>query len=285
VDEDDYPHANVTTYNGNARILVGIFTTNLKPIERKRRNMIRKAYLSAYKKSKTPNRICSLQDLLKKKMEPEDCQFAYTFVVGANSSAPTEQVDTDDLDSVAIPRHKIEKPEPDVLYLNIQENMNDGKSDTWFRYASLIVEHELYFDYMAKMDTDTVFFPHPMFGKMENWPKYPNNRRIYGGEYNVKRDGDNRKDLLVGASYFNGPFYWMSPDIARFITHSEKCNRTALRTSAEDMTIGNYINTFPHTIHRFQMSRKTYDHPFKEISHFQKRWGRYQRKFKKFHKF
>jgi len=291
-DSEEYPnnHANVATYNGNARILVGIFTTNLKQVERKRRNMIRKAYLSAYKKSKkSPNRICSLQDLLKKKVAPDQCQFAYTFVVGGannnNSNAPTEQVDTDDLDLIAIPRDKIEKPEPDVLYLNIRENMNDGKTDTWFRYASLIVEQKLYFDYMAKMDTDTVLFPHPLFEKMEKWPKYPNNRRIYGGEYNVKRDGEKRQDLLVGASYFNGPFYWMSPDIARFITDSEKCNRTALRTSAEDMTIGNYINTFPHRIHRFQLSRKTYDHPFKDISHFQKRWGRYQRKFKKLHKF
>ncbi|KAL3940063.1 MAG: hypothetical protein SGBAC_005319 [Bacillariaceae sp.] len=283
--DEDYLHANITTYNGSARILVGIFTTNLKQLERKQRNMIRKAYLSAYKKSETPNRICSLQDMLKKKVKPDECQFAYTFVVGANSSAPTEQVDTDDLDLIAIPRDKMENPEPDMLYLNIRENMNNGKTETWFRYASLIVEHDLYFDYMAKMDTDTILFPYPLFRKMEKWPKYPNNRRIYGGEYNVKEDGQKRKDLLVGASYFNGPFYWISPDIARFITDAEKCNRTALRTSAEDMTIGNYINTFPHTIHRFQMSRKTYDHPFKDTVYFQKRWGRYKRKFKKFHKF
>ncbi|CAJ1959560.1 unnamed protein product [Cylindrotheca closterium] len=276
--DEDFPHSIVTSYKGDPRILVGIFCTNLNQLEKKRREMLRHTYLTTYTETDTKYRICSLQNLLAKTIEAENCQFAYTFVVGGNSSAPTEQIDTDDIQSIAISHHNIPRAEPDVLYLNIKENMNEGKSETWFRYATLIIEHELYFDYVAKMDTDTILFPHYFFVyDMAKWPRHPENVRIYGGEYNVKQDGTNRSDFLLGASYFNGPLYWMSPDIARFIT--TKCNRTALRTSAEDMTIGNYINSFPYTINRYQLTRRSYAHPFKEIPAFRKRFARYQRRF------
>ncbi|KAL3940062.1 MAG: hypothetical protein SGBAC_005318 [Bacillariaceae sp.] len=270
------------SYEGNPRILVGIFCTNLNALEKKRRQLLRNTYLTSYQETKSKHRICSLQDLLSTKIDPQKCQFAYTFVVGGNISAPTEQVYTDDIHSIAIPHDKIEAPESDVLYLNIQENMNEGKSETWFRYASLIMEQELYFDYVAKMDTDTILFPHFFFeDNMAKWPNHPENVRIYGGEYNVKQDGTNRTDFVLGASYFNGPFYWMSPDIARYIT--TKCNRSALRTSAEDMTIGNYVNSFPQTINRYQLTRRSYEHPHKEIPAFRKRFAQYKRRFIKYH--
>jgi hypothetical protein len=47
------------------------------------------------------------------------------------------------------------KAEDDVVYLNIKENQMDGNMTTFFRYASEFAQ----FDYIAKVDDDTLFFP------------------------------------------------------------------------------------------------------------------------------
>mmetsp|Transcript_32681 Transcript_32681/g.79261 ORF Transcript_32681/g.79261 Transcript_32681/m.79261 type:complete len:721 (-) Transcript_32681:1019-3181(-) len=286
--EEEYPHAPVTTYQGNPRMLVGIFTTNLKPIERKRRNALRQTFIKSYDHTPTPHRICSLQELLKKQVSEEDCQLAYTFVIGAGNkkkkATPMVNVNANNTKDMVIPSSQITDPEPDVLYLNIKENMNDGKSETWFKYATLLSESQLYFDYITKMDTDTLLFPYPLFEKMSQWPKYPNNIHIYGGHYVVKQDAVQRAGLTVlGTSYMDGPMYWLSPDVARFISDPNRCNHTELRTHAEDMSIGNYVNSFPYPIHRLTLSNKCYAHPLKRLEHYRKRWKRYKKKFKKYH--
>ncbi|KAL3940067.1 MAG: hypothetical protein SGBAC_005323 [Bacillariaceae sp.] len=282
--QDEYPHAPVTTYGGNPRMLVGIFTTNLKPIERKRRNALRQTFIKAYDHTPTPHRICSLQQLLTKKFSEEECQLAYTFVIGAGKkNVPMVNVNANSTEDMVIPSSQIKEPEPDVLYLNIKENMNDGKSESWFKYATLLSENQLYFDYITKMDTDTVLLPHPMFEKMAQWPKYPNNLHIYGGHYVVKQDAVQRAVTVLGTSYMDGPLYWLSPDVARFISDPNRCNHTELRTHAEDMSIGNYVNSFPFPIHRLTLSNKCYAHPLKSLEHYRKRWKRYKTKFKQYH--
>ncbi|CAJ1959555.1 unnamed protein product [Cylindrotheca closterium] len=284
-EEEEYQHAPVIDYEGNPRMLVGIFTTNLKPIERKRRNALRQTFIKSYDHTPTPHRICSLQELLKKKVSEEDCQLAYTFVVGAGkkNQAPMVNVNANHADEMVIPSSQITEPEPDVLYLNIRENMNDGKSETWFKYATLLAENQFYFDYITKMDTDTLLHPYPLFEKMSKWPKYPNNVHVYGGHYVVKQDAAQGKVTVLGTSYMDGPMYWLSPDVARFISDPNRCNHTELRTHAEDMSIGNYVNSFPYPIHRLTLSNKCYTHPLKSLEHYRKRWKRYKTKFKEFH--
>ncbi|CAJ1959558.1 unnamed protein product [Cylindrotheca closterium] len=273
--------ANVTTFRGLPRILVGIFSTSKKKIERERRQIVRETFLTSFRNSKTPYRICELGEILKGMVPEEECQLAYTFVIGGSSTGPTELVETNDIKSMILENNDIHHNESDVTVLNIKENMNDGKSETWLRYALLVTQTH-YFDYVAKMDTDTVAFPIPFLEKMVKWPRFPNNVRVYGGEYNIKRDGihsDSYTKKIVGAAYMNGFLYWLSPDLIRFITDPAQCDRKMLRTKAEDMTIGNYVNSHPLPIHRERLSRKCYAHPLKEIWAFKKHWKKYLRKY------
>ena len=52
--------------------------------------------------------------------------------------------------------------EPDMTLLNIRENMNEGKSQTWMKYAATIAE-EYDLDYVAKCDADSLFHLHEFF--------------------------------------------------------------------------------------------------------------------------
>lgn len=273
--------ATVTSFRNLPRILVGIFSTNKKTIERERRQVVRETFLTSFRKSKTPYRICELGEILKGTVPEEDCQLAYTFVIGGNETGPTEMVETTDIRSMVLENSAIHLDESDITLLNIKENMNDGKSETWLRYAQLLT-HTHYFDYIAKMDTDTVAFPIPFLEKMAKWPRFPDNVRVYGGEYNIKRDGvhsDFYTKNIIGATYMNGPLYWLSPDLIRYITDPSQCNRKQLRTKAEDMTIGNYVNSHPLPIHRLRLSRKCYAHPLKEVWAFKKHWNKYLKRY------
>ena len=77
------------------------------------------------------------------------CQLVYTFVVGGNPNGPKELIDF----NASYPL-TVETPlfpdEQDVTYLNIEENMKEGKSQTWLKYAMGIIENHYYFDDIGK---------------------------------------------------------------------------------------------------------------------------------------
>lgn len=67
-----------------------------------------------------------------------DCEIIYTFVIGgANDFERPEDHGDDEPLTLAQDRHG--NSEPDCTYLNIRENMEEGKSAMWFKYASLLV--------------------------------------------------------------------------------------------------------------------------------------------------
>lgn len=236
--------AKVTTFQGNGRVLIGILTTNLKLVERQRRQAIRDTWVQYYANTSTPHRICSLQQLVATKVPEEECQIAYTFVIGAGSdTSPTEMVHTNDTNVMVISKDQIMDPEPDVVYLSIRENMNQGKTDTWFRYA-VLTSNTLYFDYVGKMDTDTVLIPPRFMNMLNTWPTFPHNIRTIFGDTIVKRDATFG---TLGAAYFNGGFYIMSTDLARYIT---TIDRTPIKYQHEDSNIGNYISSNPKLLNR-----------------------------------
>jgi hypothetical protein len=220
--------------------------------EMERRKVVRETYLSFYKDSHTPNRICSLTDIQNHKVPLEECQIAYIFVVGGNPDGPTELVKP----NTSFPM-TVDEPtndEDDVVFLNIQENLEDGKSQSWVKYASMVVE-VFPFDYIAKVDSDTLLFT-PAFLRFatEKLPKAPNNKRIYGGLPNGKDACDiNVNDThacplpLVGDVYMKGDVYWMSPDVAAFVA-SDALDRSSLMIRHEDVDVGNFVFSYPETV-------------------------------------
>jgi uncharacterized protein (DUF488 family) len=106
-------------------------------------------------------------------------------VVGGNPSGTTELMEFNDTYPITLNGQSLENSTDryDTVYLNIRENMNDGKSQTWFRYATMVLENH-YFDYIGKMDTNTLLFPDKFLNEtFDRLPPFPNNTRTYGGTF------------------------------------------------------------------------------------------------------
>jgi hypothetical protein len=162
---------------GKARVLMGIFC----------RSIVDKEYQEMFRLLFDPNPlVCSLgryeQDLLQG--TESCCQLIYTFVIGGNEDTldgPTELLD----DRIPI---LLEKGD-DYVVLNIQENMNSGKRQTWFYFASTIMNNEpkLNFDYVGKMDTDSMPYLDKYFDFADNHlPPSPYNLRTMVGIFTDK---------------------------------------------------------------------------------------------------
>jgi hypothetical protein len=262
---------------------MGIFSME-SPTEEQRRDLVRRTYLRYYEHTNTPNRICALQEILNKSLasnELEDCQMAYTFVVGGNPNGTTELVD---LKNASYPILALNNNQSnnnnsddryDTVYLNIRENMEEGKSQTWLKYATAVVLKDHYFDYIGKMDTDTLLYPDIFFKTTFNHlAVFPNNVRTYGGGPFVKTSP---QEDHIALTYMGGRLYWMSPDLARYVT-SPKCNRSALALHSEDQSIGNFVHSHPLPIRRIQMPFYCFEHPMKDVDQFRKHWDRYMRR-------
>ncbi|KAL3930044.1 MAG: hypothetical protein SGBAC_011943 [Bacillariaceae sp.] len=262
-----YNHTVIPTFDGKPRFLMGIFTTNTSDLEEERRKVVRETYLQSYKTSETPHRICSLQQLLKKEVKQSDCQVAYTFVMGANETAPYTLPMTTTLEAMTVTGS-----EPDAVYLNIKENMEDGKTETYFHFVELLSKL-LYFDYVGKMDTDTLLYTDTFFEETKNWPTFPDNARVYAGQLAIKGDGIIPIGPLPlnGINYMYGRIYMMSPDLARFVSSNE-CDRKRWGTQSEDISMGNYVHSHPLPIHLKRLSKFCIVHPIKEPAAFRATW-------------
>ncbi len=250
-----------------SRVLLGIFSTQSQT-DTLRRNLIRKSYLSTYtilnevglaEHNETTNRLCSLSDLIKnKKNSIEECLIVYTFVIGAwdsdNMTAPTDLTRTSDSSvPYTVDFAMKDNFEEDALYLNVRENMNDGKTNTWFRYASSIIPaEELRIDLIAKVDTDTVVFPKAFLEELDKelLAQHGIQRpatNVYGGLGEVTHPNE--------TPYMQGGFYFLSRDVAQHIT-SDACPRDeivdtitkpVLRSHnvgidrSEDLEIGSFV--------------------------------------------
>jgi hypothetical protein len=240
------------------RILVGIMTTLDSPIEKRRRQVIRETYLAYYKQqhaqnNNTPHRICSLQDLQASILVDEsECQFVYTFVVGANPTGPTTLLEWNNTTTSSLIPMTVDtalisnQEEKDIVYLNIRENMNSGKSPSWLKYASAIAK-ELDLDYVAKADTDTLIII-PDFLDFVNQHLPPQAERVYGGiplDKTLCGGFDYCQDMVADV-YMSGELYFLSRDLAEYITSpSFVKNHFAVAGPDEDFTIGNFVASHP----------------------------------------
>jgi hypothetical protein len=151
--------------------------------------------------------MCSLQDYVDKTIEqPEQCQLLYTFVIGGNPdpNAPLEYLAPESPHrSLTI---NVSNPERDVVYLNIKENMDHGKTNTWMHYASKYIPPEI--NIVAKVDTDSLVFPNVIAQEIEAALTTPDSL-IYGGTL-INNDR--------GSTYMQGGFYFLSTTLARIIS-------------------------------------------------------------------
>jgi len=113
-----------------------------------------------------------------------------------------------------------------IFYLTRSENMNKGKSQTWFYFAGKEAE-EYEIDYVAKQDTDTLPYLEQFFDFVDNsLPPYPYNSRTLAALFvNKVTSWELRKEERKPSEdffwnnynsvhmYAEGPFYLMSPDL------------------------------------------------------------------------
>ncbi|KAL7573761.1 hypothetical protein ACA910_007791 [Epithemia clementina (nom. ined.)] len=199
-----------------SRVLLGIFTA-AKRGELKARMHYRKLFQLFY--TYENRRVCSLAKALlyqQQAGEPgwTDCELVYTFVLGGNQSAANETNPMSSMPATILPSRAmaVQKQNAknalqpfqllfdmgdgnnwtgyfptdydrlDMTFLNIAENMNHGKSPSWFYYAHGLVDR-LRLDYVAKCDSDTVVDLKRYFHfATKKLPPAPWNQAIYAGK-------------------------------------------------------------------------------------------------------
>lgn len=272
-------HSDLTKCHHGPRMLLGIMTVLDHELEAQRRKLIRETYLGYYNPSTMEaNRVCALNELIDRSHPDhdtlvQDCQLAYTFVAGGNPDGPKELVELNGQEPLTLTGSV---SEPDIAVLNIQENMKEGKSQTYFKYATTIIDEHLYFDYIAKADSDTIIYPDRLLNNEVNkLPAFPENVRVYGGMYRLAKF---EKDDLFAPIYFTGGFYFLSVDLARYIT-SDECDRKALAVFSEDRSICNFVHSHPLPPRRIGMAPypipKPLYHPVKSLVKFEAAWKDY----------
>ena len=214
--------------------------------------------------------ICSLNDLDQGKLEyPEKCRFAYAFIIGGRGNTGEENIPTMLLDfnesypiSLPPPPKATKSDRQDCVYLNIIENGKFGKSPTWFRYVVDVLdrhpewndEHGNSFEYIWKSDTDNLLYTPEFFRYIDR--KLPRKKNstddkvlVYGGRpLDYEGCGGDTHDhcsQLVGPNFMAGGGYFLSIDLARFVTNSSAFDHYAVKLPHEDMTTGNFVYSYP----------------------------------------
>ena len=239
--------------------------------------------------------VCSLGRYEREQHADSECRFIYTFVTGGNkeNNAPTELLD----DSIPILLDKGD----DQVTLNIKENMEDGKSQTWLYFATTLINNEgFHFDYVGKMDTDTLIRLDDYFKfAKDNLHPYPFNVRTIAGLFHDKswwaqrKIGRNRKEQFFEAHYTGfkpdgitgihlypaGQLYILSTDLATSIVKDAKPFSSFLESEGvEDHDIGTmaYVRSEGKSLNLVMLSKKAlfWDHPVKRNKKgWEEKWG------------
>lgn len=233
----------------SSTFLLGIFSMNSET-EKERRALIRKTMVAKDK----DERVCSLKEYLdyakRTGSQTQNCVSPYVFVIAAGGEdRPTEHEDSDEEPLVLDPS-TIPDAEEDCIYLNIKENMENGKSVTYFKFGQSIAEQAA-IDYIGKTDSDSLIdMPTYLNFVSNDLPPKPYNRRTYGGP----TWGNHEKSAIYAA----GQFYFMSADLAEYVSvimsHENRKELTSKRPT-EDMDMGAFVFSHPRPIKFISLSQ------------------------------
>lgn len=168
------------------------------------------------------------------------------------------------------------------LVLDHSENLDDGKSPTWFAYAQSVLRERQgdMIHYIAKTESDTVMILDQYFSFVEeHLPPPPHNRNTVAGrpaQLNRKNPGkdlySNQKYGYKFQPYMQGEWYLMSPDLTytvveqapRSETYSEHfeghdVGMMALRSEQPIHFIAIQIGS-THWVHPVETNRPKYFH-------------------------
>lgn len=121
----------------------------------------------------------------------------------------------------------------DTIHLEVDENMNEGKSLAWFSWASTKFS---YAEYIFKMDLDTAICPSKLLRLLQE-----NNGQEYLGFPWKQKPGMLSDETCTFCPrrpwfYMSGGFYGMRMDLARDVS------RQALISGHEDAVMGTLVN-------------------------------------------
>lgn len=224
--------------------LLGIFCT-IEDVKARKRT--RQTMLGADLPTEVQSRLCSLSVYLAKARP--NCQIIYAFVVGANPNAAMEYEEGTQL----LVDPPVLADEEDVVHLNIRENMNRGKTPSWFDYASKALLAKGV-DYVAKLDLDTLVSIPQLLDFVDNElpPHTAHPPRVYGGilmdfEACGGKFWPMKCDPVKGKSYMSGQFYFLSYDVVQFVG-AWRTNRTFKERKIEDLSMGIRVWAYPFPI-------------------------------------
>ena len=214
------------------RLLVGIFTTDTaREAEYRGRH---RALIELW----NDERLCSLNDLIdsaKDNHYDENCEIVYTFVMGHGGASKVPPILVDDSRPILIEskEDKVED-EDDITYLNIRDNMNEGKSQTFLYYASKYVMSQHNIDYVMKCDSDSILYFHKLVGFLQSnrLPPSPYNTNVFVGALRDKSFWGTHNDIAPQEQhwheqyqnvhlYLAGQNYMLSQDLATYVSQVE----------------------------------------------------------------
>jgi len=288
IDTSTKQHFGAEPHSGRLRILIGILTADFfnDQVYRKRHRMLFKLW--------DDERVCSLPEFKQKPPnERYTCEFIYTFVIGANPEASPELVDGSRPMEVQRPIKGISNDlnEPDMTLLNIRENMNEGKSQTWMHYGAQIAE-EYDLDYVTKCDADTMFHLHEFFiFAYKHLPPAPYNSMMYVGALRDKAywpKHETEEERIRYESYFGnnyegvhlyvaGQIYIMSRDLAKFIGQEaleSKCSYCEGHEDHDISAMAFHSKDEPVKLLVIGRSHRFWEHPVKGEPRWKRIWAR-----------